>query len=210
MLDRYLAAVLAMSLIPFAPFRCQRFPFSPQLLTWLVFAESIRYADPKINEGDFMADESEEIVVKGKIKGKDFEIKLKKGKKGKKHRKKDKVKINLDGNDITGFIEEGADEDGVDVEWITAEENNIGGWTGVAGGFSLRVHCPPKDGAKPGDEPYVNVEIPEKARDKWKKFGKGLGLPDPPDGEIKVPITKEQQTALNDYFKDPDLPKKLF
>jgi hypothetical protein len=154
-----------------------------------------------------MGDPTDEIVVKGKIKGKDFEIKLKKGKKGKKHRKNDKVKINVDGNDLTGVIEEGADDEGLDVEWITTEKNDIGGWSGVAAGFALKVHCP-KEGAT-GDEPYVIIEIPEKAREKWKKFGKALGLPDPPEGEVKVPITKEQQTALNDYFKDPELPKKL-
>jgi hypothetical protein len=155
-----------------------------------------------------MADDKDEIVVKGKIEGKEFEIKLKKGKKGKKRRKKDHVKIKVGDDDLTPFIE-GAGEDGLEVEWITAEENNIGGWTGVASGFALRVHCPPAEGAKPGDTPYVNVEIPEKTREKWKKAAQGGVLPQPPDGEIRVPITKEQQKELNDYFKDSDLPKKL-
>jgi hypothetical protein len=159
-----------------------------------------------------MADDKDEIVVKGKIKGKDIEIRLKKGRKpeGKKRRKKDKVKIKMGDNDLTPLIE-GAGEDGIDLEWITAEENNIGGWTGVAPGFSLRVHCPPAEGAKPGDKPYVNVEIPEKTREKWKKLAKTAGgeLPEPPEGEIRVPITKEEQKDLNDYFKDAELPKKL-
>ena len=155
-----------------------------------------------------MAD-TDEIVVKGKIKGKEIEIKLKKGKKGKKRRKKDNVKIKIGGDDFTPLIE-GAGEDGIELEWITAEENNIGGWTGVAPGFSLRVHCPPQESAKPGDKPYVNVEIPEKTREKWKKFAKpGSDFPEPPEGEIRVPITKEEQKDLNDYFKDPELPKKL-
>jgi len=156
-----------------------------------------------------MADPDDEIVVKGKLKDKEFEIKLKKGKKGGKRRKKDRVKISLDDKDLSTFLEKGGDG-GVDIEWITVEENNIGGWTGVAQGFSLKVHCPPAEGAKPGDHPYVKVEISEKAREKWKAGAGALGLPEPPDGDIRVPITKEQQTALNDYLKDPELPRKIF
>jgi hypothetical protein len=158
-----------------------------------------------------MADDKDEVVVKGKIKGKEIEIKLKKGKKpeGKKRRKKDKIKIKVGDEDLTPLIE-GAGEDGIELEWITAEENNIGGWTGVAPGFSLRVHCPSAEGATAGDKPYVNVEIPEKTREKWKKAAQAGGdLPPPPDGEIRVPITKEEQKDLNDYFKDRELPKKL-
>lgn len=156
-----------------------------------------------------MADDDDEISVKGKISGKDFEIKLKKGKKGPRNRrKKDRVKISFDNVELSVFME-GGGADGINLEWLTAEENKIGGWTGVAPGFSLRVHCPPATGAQPGDEPYVNVQISDKTREKWQDLSQATGLPPPPKGEIRVPITKEQQTALNDYFKDGELPKKL-
>jgi hypothetical protein len=48
-------------------------------------------------------------------------------------------------------------------------------------------------------------------REKWKKAAKAGGhLLEPPDGEIRVPISKEDQNSLNDYFKDRELPKKVF
>jgi len=46
-LDRYLAAVPAMSLIPFAPFRCQRFSFSVFyfLISTFYFDEDVKCLD---------------------------------------------------------------------------------------------------------------------------------------------------------------------
>ena len=126
--------------------------------------------------------------------------------------------IEFDGKNLTPLIakaekkekDDDDKDDKVRIEWIATEENNIGGWTGVAGGFALKVHCPDKDKPKKGDEPYVIVEIPEKAREQAKKYAKALGFPELPEGEIRVPITEKEQTALNDYFKDPELPKLLF
>jgi len=175
-----------------------------------------------------MGDDKDDVVVKGKVKDSDgkeheIEIGLKKGAKeaGKKHREHDRIRIKVDGTDYTPLIikakgkkkKKGDDkggeekEDEITVEWITSERNNIGGMSGIADNFALKVHCP-----EPGDEtdePYVIIEISEKAREQAKK-AKDFGFPTLPEGRLKVKITEKEQDKLNDYFKDPELPKKLF
>jgi hypothetical protein len=174
-----------------------------------------------------MGDDKDDIVVKGKIKDSDgkeheIEIGLKKGAKdpAKKHREPDRIRIEVDGNDYTSMIikakkkksdKEKSDKpekpDEITVEWISSERNGIGGMSGIAADFALKVHCP-----EPGDdtdEPYVIIEISEKAHEQAKK-AKDFGFPTLPEGRIKVKISEKSQDKLNDYFKDPDLPRKLF
>ena len=168
-----------------------------------------------------MGDDKDDIVVKGKVKDSDgkeheTEIGLKKGAKeaGKKHREPDRIRIKVDGTDYTPMIikakkKKKADdkEDEITVEWISSERNGIGGMSGIASEFALKVHCPePNDDT---DEPYVIIEISEKAHEQAKK-AKDLGFPTLPEGRIKVKISEKDQDKLNDYFKDPDLPKKLY
>jgi hypothetical protein len=180
-----------------------------------------------------MADDKDEIVIKGKFKdgqGKehDIEIDIQKGKKKKKdkHRKPDRIHIKIDGNELTPFFHQGDkkekdgddqdDEpkagDGAEIEWITTEKNKIGGSTGVASGFALKVHCPEKD--KPGDEPYIIIEVPESARKKAKKHEgeeiPGIGKIPPLPEEFRVKITEDDQTKINKYLDDPELPRRLF
>lgn len=172
-----------------------------------------------------MGDDKDDIVVKGKIKDSDgkeheIEIGLKKGTKdpAKKHREPDRIRIEVDGTDYTSMIikakkkkkpedKEKDKPDEITVEWISSERNGIGGMSGIAESFALKVHCP-----EPGDdtdEPYVIIEISEKAHEQAKK-AKEFGFPTLPEGRIKVKISEKTQDKLNDYFKDPDLPRKLY
>jgi len=166
-----------------------------------------------------------DISISGKIKDKDNKdhdivIDLDKGKKNKekdKPREQDKIKIKLDGTDYTGQIvkakkkkkkkdKDDDKDDDITIEWISSEENNLGGCTGVADNFSMRIHC--HDAGSDKEDPYIIIELTEKAREELKK-AKDFGFPELPEGQIRVKITKKEQDKLNDYFNDPELPKKL-
>jgi hypothetical protein len=162
-----------------------------------------------------------DITINGKFKDGDktdheIEIEVTKGEKeaGKKRRKSDKIRIKVDGNDITSAIVKGKkikkkekEDDEIDIDWISSEENNLGGWSGFTESFGLRVHCP-KEGAK-DDEPYVIIELTEKAHEEAKK-AKEAKLPSLPEGEIRLKITEKDQKKLNKYFEDPELPKRVY
>ncbi len=160
-----------------------------------------------------------DIVIKGKIKDDKgvehtIEIDLDKGEKekGKKRRKADRVKILVNGTDFTKQIvrakKKDKDEDGdIEIEWNSAERNGIGGFSGFADNFSLRVHCPEKSDET--DEPYIIVGLTEKAREQLKKAA-ALGFPTLPEGAIKVKISHKDQDKMNDYFDDPELPVHVF
>jgi hypothetical protein len=177
----------------------------------------------------------DEIIIEGSEPWKDgagkkhkVKIKLKKGKKkdGKKRRDNDEICITFSGEDggeetdWTLFIVDGKAQVKEirfrDTDWISSEENDLGGWTGVSDNFALRVHCPKKDGQghqiDPADKPSVEIGISDEAREKLKKAAGQTKLPPlgkDGDGSVKIPISEANQTALNDYFKDGQLPKRL-
>lgn len=176
----------------------------------------------------------DEIIIEGSDPWEDgagkkhkVKIELKKGKKdpAKKRRENDEICITLSGEkggdemDWTRFIVKGdpvvKKKSFHGTDWISSEENDLGGWTGISDDFALRVHCPKKNdkGEKidPTDKPYVEIGISEEAREALKKAGGGTKLPPlGKDGSVKIPISEADQTALNDYFKDKELPKRLF
>lgn len=156
-------------------------------------------------------------------------IELKKGKKpdGKKRRDNDEICITFSGEkgeeetDWTRFITKGDPEvkkkkfQGTD--WISSEENGLGGWTGISDNFALRVHCPKKNDKgeqiDPKDKPSIEIGISDEAREALKKAGGATKLPPlgkDGDGSVKIPISEADQTTLNDYFKDKELPKRLY
>lgn len=161
-----------------------------------------------------------DIAIEGSITESDgtkheLKLKLTKGKKedGKKRRDHDEIEIEASGLQDSILLKAIALViSNAKLKWNAPEANNFGGWSGYCKGFGLQVHCERKKLANgkddPADDPpYILIEIPEKAHD-----AAGDKLPDPLKFKFKG-NEKEQhaeQDNINGYFKDGELPQKVY
>jgi hypothetical protein len=164
-----------------------------------------------------------DIIIEGSITESDgtkheFKLKLTKGEKGDGKKRRDDDKIEVEASAlmdkgwlavIRSFISNAK------LKWNAPEANNFGGWSGYCKEFGLQVHCKRRKRADGTDDPtddppYILIEIPEKQRAAAEAAGQKI--PDPLKFKFKGNDTEQhaEQDKINDYFKDGELPQKVY